>query len=202
MSRSNTGQRVCLNVGCIPSKALLRNAKLVVTKPRSTASPAAQAVAFDRSRKVAEERAKGVHYPMRKNAITEIDGHGTFIDAHAVHVALATGEEATPPFDNAIIATGSEVRLISGVHLSENVVTYESQILARELPESGLGALKPPRGDGTAHPDAWGQAWQFPACALCGVLPPACIAGRRPLACALPEIRGSSEFPQLVRGSP
>lgn len=143
---------VCLNVGCIPSKALLRNAELAHIFSHQAAQYGISGgasfdygVAFDRSRKVAEGRAKGVHYLMRKNAITEIDGHGTFIDAHAIQVALATGKEMTLSFDNAIIATGSEVRLLPGVHLSENVVTYESQILARELPESivivGAGAI-------------------------------------------------------------
>src|SRR5690606_23970572 len=66
-------------------------------------------------------------------------------DANTLSVALTDGSTDTVTFDNAIIATGSAVRLLPGVQLSENVVTYEEQILSRELPESiaivGAGAI-------------------------------------------------------------
>jgi dihydrolipoamide dehydrogenase len=143
---------VCLNVGCIPSKALLRNAELAhVFRHQAEQFGISGDVTFDygaavdRSRKVADGRARGVHYLMRKNAITEIDGHGTFIDAHSIQVTLASGEQQILTFDNAIIATGSTVSLLPGVEISNNVVTYETQILARELPSSivivGAGAI-------------------------------------------------------------
>ena len=76
---------VCLNVGCIPSKALLRNAELahIFTKEAKTFGISGEAtfdygVAFDRSRKVADGRVAGVHFLMKKNKITEIHGYGTF----------------------------------------------------------------------------------------------------------------------------
>ena len=72
---------VCLNVGCIPSKALLRNAELahIFTKEAKTFGISGEAtfdygVAFDRSRKVADGRVAGVHFLMKKNKITEIHG--------------------------------------------------------------------------------------------------------------------------------
>ncbi len=74
---------VCLNVGCIPSKALLRNAALAhtVTKEADlfgirSDSPISldYGAAFLRSRKVADSQAKGVHHLMRKNGMTEYDG--------------------------------------------------------------------------------------------------------------------------------
>ena len=143
---------VCLNVGCIPSKALLRNAELahIFTQEAKTFGISGEAsfdygVAFDRSRTVAEGRVKGVHYLMKKNAITEFDGRGTFRDAHSIDVALSSGGSESLTFDNAIIATGSKVRLLPGVELSANVVTYETQIMQRELPRSiaivGAGAI-------------------------------------------------------------
>lgn len=144
---------VCLNVGCIPSKALLRNAELahIFTKEAKVFGISGEAtfdfgVAFDRSRKVAEGRVAGVHYLMKKNKITEIHGYGRFTDANTISVELNDDggtEEVT--FDNAIIATGSSTRLVPGTSLSENVVTYEKLILTRELPKSiviaGAGAI-------------------------------------------------------------
>jgi dihydrolipoamide dehydrogenase len=143
---------VCLNVGCIPSKSLLRNAELahIFTKEAKTFGISGEAsfdygVAFDRSRKVADGRVAGVHFLMKKNKITEIHGRGTFTDAKTLSVALNDGGTETVTFDNAIIATGSSTRLVPGTSLSENVVTYEEQILARELPGSiviaGAGAI-------------------------------------------------------------
>ena len=143
---------ICLNVGCIPSKALLRNAELAHTFQYQAAQFGIvgdvtfdYGAAFDRSRRVADGRVKGVHFLMKKNAITEIDGRGTFRDATTIDIDLSAGGTDTVTFDDAIIATGSTVRLLPGVELSDRVVTYESQILSRDLPESivivGAGAI-------------------------------------------------------------
>jgi dihydrolipoamide dehydrogenase len=146
---------VCLNVGCIPSKALLRNAELahIFTKEAKQFGISGEAtfdygVAFDRSRKVADGRVAGVHFLMKKNKITEIHGYGSFTDEHTLEVKLNEGGPQNPvtvTFDNIIIATGASTRLVPGTSLSENVVTYEELILSRELPKSiviaGAGAI-------------------------------------------------------------
>ena len=143
---------VCLNVGCIPSKALLRNAELahIFTKEAKQFGISGEAtfdygVAFDRSRKVADGRVAGVHFLMKKNKITEIHGYGTFTDPNSLSVKLNEGGTETVTFDNIIIATGSSTRLVPGTSLSENVVTYEELIMSRELPSSiviaGAGAI-------------------------------------------------------------
>ncbi|MGV9827861.1 dihydrolipoyl dehydrogenase [Gordonia sp. NPDC003429] len=142
---------VCLNVGCIPSKALLRNAELahIFNHQASTFGMSGEVTfdfgaAFDRSRKVSDGIVKGVHFLMKKNKITEINGYGVFTDAKTI---VVHGEDADREitFDNVIIDTGSTVKLLPGVELSENVVTYETQILTRELPGSivivGAGAI-------------------------------------------------------------
>jgi dihydrolipoamide dehydrogenase len=138
---------VCLNVGCIPSKALLRNAELayIFNNEQKTFGIEGQ-VSFDfgvahaRSRTVADGRVKGVHYLMKKNSITEFDGRGTFTGPNSLEV---NGETVT--FDNCIIATGARTKLLPGTQLSERVVTYEEQILTPELPGSmiiaGAGAI-------------------------------------------------------------
>lgn len=138
---------VCLNVGCIPSKALLRNAELagIFTHDAKTFGISGEVTfdygaAYDRSRTVADGRVKGVHYLMKKNGITEYTGRGTFTDDHTIEV---NGETVT--FDNCIIAAGASVKLLPGTTLSERVVTYEEQILTRDLPRSiviaGAGAI-------------------------------------------------------------
>lgn len=143
---------VCLNVGCIPSKALLRNAELaqVFTKDAELFGINGEVtfdygVAFDRSRKVADGRVSGVHYLMKKNKITEYQGRGSFTDPRTLSVELNDGGTEELTFDNAIIATGSSTRLVPGTSLSENVVTYEKLILTRDLPDSiviaGAGAI-------------------------------------------------------------
>src|SRR6202012_1366807 len=143
---------VCLNVGCIPSKALLRNAELahIFNKEAKTFGINGEVtfdygVAYDRSRKVAEGRVAGVHFLMKKNQITEIHGYGKFTDSHTLSVELNDGGTETLTFDNVIIATGSSTRLVPGTALSDNVVTYEELILSRELPQSiviaGAGAI-------------------------------------------------------------
>ncbi|WP_054812302.1 dihydrolipoyl dehydrogenase [Nocardia arizonensis] len=143
---------VCLNVGCIPSKALLRNAELahIFTKEAKTFGISGEAsfdfgVAFDRSRKVADGRVKGVHFLMKKNKIDEFDGSGTFVDPNTLSVELSAGGTETVTFDNVIIATGTVTKLLPGTSLSANVVTYEEQILTRDLPGSilivGAGAI-------------------------------------------------------------
>ncbi|MYS19031.1 dihydrolipoamide dehydrogenase [Streptomyces sp. DvalAA-14] len=145
---------VCLNVGCIPSKALLRNAELAHIFQREAKTFGIRVegtVSFDyreaytRSRRVADGRVRGVHYLMKKNAITEYTGSGTFTDDHTLSVRLADGGQETVTFGHCIIAAGATTRLLPGTSLSERVVTYEEQILSDELPGSiviaGAGAI-------------------------------------------------------------
>ena len=98
---------VCLNVGCIPSKALLRNAELahLFANEKQTFGITGEVsfdygAAFDRSRVVADGRVKGVHFLMKKNKITEFDGWGTFTDPNTLHVDLAQGGFENVTFDN------------------------------------------------------------------------------------------------------
>ena len=151
---------VCLNVGCIPSKALLRNAEIahILTHEKKTFGIEGDATmaygpTHARSRSVAEASAKGVHYLMKKNKITELDGWGTITGTsdgkHSVEVAGTSasgdGSKATYTCDNLIIATGAKVRMLPGMSVSDNVVTYEEQILDADLPSKivigGSGAI-------------------------------------------------------------
>jgi dihydrolipoamide dehydrogenase len=143
---------VCLNVGCIPSKALLKNAELAHTLQHEKAKFGIEGdvtMSFGpthkRSRDVSAGIVKGVHFLMKKNKITEIDGWGTLTSATGIDVKGDDGQTTGYTFDNLILATGATVRLVPGVELSDNVVTYEEQILTDELPGSivigGSGAI-------------------------------------------------------------
>jgi dihydrolipoamide dehydrogenase len=143
---------VCLNVGCIPSKALLRNAEIahIITHEKATFGINGDATmdfaaTHKRSRGVAESSAKGVHYLMKKNKITEIDGWGMLTGPKAIDVKGSDGSVQSYTCDNLILATGATVRMLPGMSVSENVLTYEEQILDAELPGSviigGSGAI-------------------------------------------------------------
>lgn len=143
---------VCLNVGCIPTKSLLRNAELahIVTKEADTFGISGDikvdyGKAFSRSREVSERMTKGIHFLMKKNKIQEFDGWGTFVDSHTIDVADDSGKVTRVKGRNIIIAAGSITRMLPGTQVSTNVVTYEEQILSETAPKSiiigGSGAI-------------------------------------------------------------
>mgnify|MGYP002651880328 CR=1 FL=1 len=143
---------VCLNVGCIPSKALLKNAEVAHTFNHEAKDFGISGdVSFDfgvahkRSRKVSAGIVKGVHYLMKKNKITEINGLGSFKDDKTIEITDGDDKGKTVTFDDCIIATGSVVKSLPGVELGGNIVSYEEQILNDEAPKSmvivGAGAI-------------------------------------------------------------
>ena len=143
---------ICLNVGCIPSKALLHNAELayILNNEADTFGISGEfsldyAKAFKRSRRVSNGLTKGVQFLMRKNKIATFEGWATLTDANNMTVALNDGSEEALHFKNFIIATGATTRLIPGTALSERVVSYEEQIMEDNLPSSviiaGAGAI-------------------------------------------------------------
>ena len=89
---------VCLNVGCIPSKALLRNAELahILTREADQFGISGDFTldygkAFKRSRRVSNGLTKGVQFLMRKNKIATHEGWATIQDEHSLHVARNDG---------------------------------------------------------------------------------------------------------------
>jgi len=144
---------VCLNVGCIPTKALLRNAELAhIVQHRARDFGFSfdnlqldYSAAFKRSRQVSDRLVKGVRFLMKKNKIDTYDGWGTFADPHTLEVALNDGGQETLKAKNIIIATGASPRLLPGTQVGKRVITYLEAILSDTLPRSiiivGAGAL-------------------------------------------------------------
>src|SRR5512141_1118089 len=89
---------VCLNVGCIPSKALLKNAEIAHLLTHDKAkygiegdATMSYAPTFKRSRQVSDGIVRGVHFLMKKNKVQEIDGWGTLTSSTSMDVALNDG---------------------------------------------------------------------------------------------------------------
>jgi dihydrolipoamide dehydrogenase len=134
---------VCLNVGCIPSKALLKNAEVAHTLQHRAKEfgftfenlALDYGVAFKRSRQVSQRLVKGVGFLMRKYKIDVFEGAGTIKSPTTLEVQLNDGEQKSITADNLIIATGARPRSIPGVQIDgEVIVTYYEAILADNLP--------------------------------------------------------------------
>jgi dihydrolipoamide dehydrogenase len=145
---------ICLNWGCIPTKALLRTSELYTAmRHASEFGLAADNVRFDlksvieRSRKVAARLSNGVAYLMRKNRITVIDGTARLKGGGRIAVTGKAGE-ALPDIeaDHIIVATGARARTLPGLEPDGRLIwTYKEAMIPADFPESllvvGSGAI-------------------------------------------------------------
>ena len=144
---------VCLNIGCVPSKALLRNAEVAhLLRERGgdfgfkiEGLTLDYASAVRRSRQVADRLVKGVGFLMKKNKIDVHMGSARLTGPQAVEVAGKDGA-VTLATRHIVIATGASPSTIPGVTPDgERVVTYREAILQERLPKSiiimGAGAI-------------------------------------------------------------
>ncbi|MEY4301123.1 MAG: dihydrolipoyl dehydrogenase [Actinomycetota bacterium] len=134
---------VCLNVGCIPTKVLLRHAEMAQLVSRHAKAfglpeglTAEFSAAHKRSREVSVGRTKGVHYLMKKNGIRQFEGTGTFTSANGISVLGSDGNVTQATFENAIIATGSVIRELPGVTFGARITGYIEVVLIEEMPKS------------------------------------------------------------------
>jgi dihydrolipoamide dehydrogenase len=145
---------VCLNVGCIPSKALLKNAEVAYTlrergKEFGFSFENLQldyAAAVKRSRQVSDRLTRGIGFLMKKNNVTVIMGTAKIDPSGKVIVTEAEGAIRELEAKDIIIATGSHPSSIPGVALDgEKILSYQHAILQEKLPASviiiGAGAI-------------------------------------------------------------
>jgi len=145
---------VCLNVGCIPSKSLLKNAELVRTLRKESETFGIRAsdlsfdyaAAVDRSRKVSKRLNQGVAFLMKKNKIDVYNGKASFTDPKHVRVSLNSGEDEFLEAADFIIATGTVPTELKGMEFDgERILNYRQAILQTALPNSvviiGGGAI-------------------------------------------------------------
>lgn len=137
---------VCLNVGCIPSKSLLKNAEvadLLRNKSRVFGFSFDNlqldyTAAVKRSRQVSSRLTKGVGFLLKKNNIKHYEGEAVFTSPKILQVQGKGGVEELEA-DHIIIATGARPWIIPGVEVDGNqIVTYKEAILQESLPKSAL----------------------------------------------------------------
>jgi dihydrolipoamide dehydrogenase len=145
---------VCLNVGCIPSKALLKNAEvadLLRHGGREFGFSAENvkldfAAAVKRSRQVSSRLVKGVEFLMKKNKVDVHRGTARLLSRSSVEVTDSAGVKQTLEAKHLVLATGARASLIPGVAADgQKVLTYTEAILQEKLPASvviiGGGAI-------------------------------------------------------------
>ena len=133
---------VCLNWGCIPSKALLRNAEIVELLGRAEEFGISFdnlhvdfGKAIDRSRKVVSTLTRRVAGLLKKNKVEHISADARFTDATTL--ALSNGDSLTA--SSIIVATGARARSIPGMELDgQRVITSREALERRELPKKAL----------------------------------------------------------------
>ena len=138
VERDNVGG-VCLNWGCIPSKALLRNAEVLdLVRGADEFGISFDNLrvdfgkAIDRSRQIVSRLTRGVEMLLRKNGVELIEGEATMLDRGTVRVEAA-GRTLTA--SNVIIATGARERELSNIPVDrEAVITSREALELREVP--------------------------------------------------------------------
>jgi dihydrolipoamide dehydrogenase len=144
---------ICLNWGCIPTKALLRTSEVYsLIKHADAYGLSVKDVSFDakkiveRSRKVANQLSSGVSMLMKKNKITVFDGAAKLARAGKLAVALKDKSNATLSYKNVILATGARARQLPGLETDGKLVwSYKEAMVPPEFPKSllviGSGAI-------------------------------------------------------------
>jgi dihydrolipoamide dehydrogenase len=152
---------VCLNIGCIPTKALLKSAELVaysahladygLTLDGSVQPDFPKVIA--RSRGVADKMNKGVQFLMKKNKIDVIFGHGRLLGGGKIDVQPSVnmdgetlGETQTVEAKHIILATGARAREIPPLPIDgEKIIDYKQAMLQTSPPKrlviAGAGAI-------------------------------------------------------------
>jgi dihydrolipoamide dehydrogenase len=144
---------ICLNWGCIPTKALLRTSEinhLLRHLPEYGFAPVEPKFDLEkvvkRSRAVAKQLSSGVAHLMRKNKITVFDGNGKFAGRNTLAVEKDGSPLATLKAPHIILATGARARQLPGLEADGKLIwTYKDAMVPTTLPKSllviGSGAI-------------------------------------------------------------
>ena len=144
---------VCLNWGCIPTKALLKSAQVFEYARHAAdyginiSNPTANFEGvIKRSRGVADKMSKGVQFLMKKNKIDVIMGYGKLVAPGKLEITAADGTKQIQEAKNIIIATGGRARELPSMPINEEkIIGYRKAMVLAEQPKSmivcGSGAI-------------------------------------------------------------
>ena len=144
---------ICLNWGCIPTKALLRSSEIYHLLHRlDDFGFSAKDISFDagkvvaRSRAVAKQLSNGVAYLLRKNKVTVLDGHGRLAGKGRLAVTKDGNPVAELAAEHIVLATGARARSLPGLEPDrERIWTYKEAMVPPAVPKSllvvGSGAI-------------------------------------------------------------
>ena len=144
---------VCLNWGCIPSKALLKNAEILSYIHRADQFglrfdnfSADYSVAVGRSRQVVDRMTRGIGFLLRKNNVEHIAGTARLTSPNSIDVVGADGQSSQVRTRNIIVATGARPRSIPPLPVDgQRIITSREAIVAEDVPASiaivGGGAI-------------------------------------------------------------
>lgn len=146
IERYSTIGGVCLNVGCIPSKALLHTAK-VITDAEDTGS---HGVTFTKpeidieklrdwkSNKVVKKLTMGLTQMAKQRGVQVIEGQGQFISANQISVTAKDGLQTIIGFQSAIIAAGSQPTKIPGTPVDDRIMDSTGALELKDIPKKLL----------------------------------------------------------------
>jgi dihydrolipoamide dehydrogenase len=144
---------ICLNWGCIPTKALLKSAQVYEYAKHATSygikvdNPMAEFDAvIKRSRGVADKMSKGIQFLMKKNKIDVVMGNGKLIAANKLEVTAADGSKQILEAKNIILATGGRARELPSMPIDgKKIIGYREAMVLPTQPKSmiicGSGAI-------------------------------------------------------------
>ena len=144
---------ICLNWGCIPTKALLKNAEvfeLVQNAKKYGIETGEVSVNWEkmikRSRDVAKRLSKGIEFLMKKNEIDYISARGKLLRSGKIETTDADGKIAEILADNIIVATGARAKWFPGMEPDgKQIITYKEAMIPKKQPKSmviiGAGAI-------------------------------------------------------------
>ena len=144
---------ICLNWGCIPTKALLKNAEVfdLVKNAKKYGIEVGEVTVnwgkmIKRSRDVAKRLSKGIEFLMKKNKIDYIPAFGKLLDSTTIETTDADGKKTQLKAEKIIIATGARAKYFPGMEPDgKQIITYKEAMIPENQPKSlviiGAGAI-------------------------------------------------------------
>ena len=144
IERYNTLGGTCLNVGCIPSKALLDSSEHFHNAQHNFKTHGIDisgmrlnlAQMIKRKSEVVKQTCDGINFLMKKNKITVYNGHGSFLDKNKIEITKADGTKDSIETKNTIIATGSKPLSFPGIDIDKKrIITSTEALELKEVPK-------------------------------------------------------------------